>query len=83
MKKGPPPPEEPQSESQKTFRSDERVDLQALVWAPEAADRFVIINNRLIREGGSVDKITVVRINPDDVLLSEGTDRWYQAFKIR
>ncbi|MCB2146747.1 MAG: general secretion pathway protein GspB [Deltaproteobacteria bacterium] len=67
----------------KFFRSDPRIDLQALVWAPEAAERFVVINNRLIKEGGSVDNIVVVRINPDDVLLAEGSDRWHEAFKVR
>ena len=70
-------------ETDKRFRSDPRIDLQALVWAPESAARFVVINNRLIKEGGSVDNIVVVRINPDDVLLAEGSDRWHEAFKIR
>lgn len=67
----------------KFFKSDPRIDLQALVWAPESTARFVVINNRLIKEGGSIDNIVVVRINPDDVLLAEGSDRWYEAFKIR
>jgi len=53
------------------------------VWAPEAAARFVVINNHLIKEGGTIDNIVVVRINPDDVLLAEGSDRWHEAFKIR
>ena len=67
----------------KFFRSDPRIDLQALVWAPEAAARFVVINNRLIKEGGSIDNIVVLRINPDDVLLAEGSDQWHEVFKIR
>ena len=70
-------------ETDKRFRSDPRIDLQALVWASEPAARFVVINNRLIKEGGSVDNIIVVRINPDDVLLAEGSDRWHEEFKIR
>lgn len=70
-------------ETDEGFRSDLRIDLQALVWAPESAARFVVINNRLVKEGGSVDNIVVVRINPDDVLLAEGSDRWHEAFKIR
>ena len=70
-------------EPDKTFRNDPRIDLQALVWAPEAAARFVVINNRLLKEGGAVDTIIVVKINPDDVLLADGSDRWHQAFKIR
>lgn len=67
---------------QKNFRNDSRIQLQALVWAPEANARFVLINNRLVKEGGLVDNIVVVRINPDDVLLSEGSDRWYEKFNL-
>lgn len=69
--------------SDKTFRSDPRIELQALVWSPDAAERFVIINDRLLREGASTDGITIVRINPDDVLVSEGSERWHEPFKIR
>jgi Type II secretion system protein B len=64
------------------MRNDPRIKLQALVWSPEAAGRFVIINNRLVKEGGSVDNIVVVRINQDDVLLSEGSDQWYEPFEV-
>ena len=73
----------PAEESPKTYRSDPRIELQALVWAPEASARFVVINNRLLKEGGSTDGITIVRINRDDVLLAEGADRWHEKFKIR
>lgn len=70
-------------DTEKSFRTDPRIDLQALVWAPDAAARFVVINNRLIKEGGSIDTISVVKINPDDVLLAEGSERWHIAFKVR
>jgi hypothetical protein len=76
-------PTPPSREPEKNYRSDPRIELQALVWAPDAAERFVVINNRLIKEGGSIDTITVVRIDRDDVLLSEGGDRWHEKFKIR
>ena len=76
-------PAPPPKKVEKSYRSDPRIELQALVWAPQAADRFVVINNRLIKEGGSIDTITVVEILRDDVLLSEGADRWYEKFKIR
>lgn len=76
-------PEDSQEDSQEVFRSDDRIDLQALVWAPDATDRFVVINNCLLKEGGAIDNITVLRINKDDVLLSEGSDQWHQEFKIR
>jgi len=77
------PPTPPLEKSDKTYRSDSRIELQALVWSPDAAQRFVIVNDRLIKEGGSIEGITVVRINPDDVLVSEGSKRWHEPFKIR
>jgi hypothetical protein len=73
----------PAPSGKKKFRSDPRIALQALVWAPEAAGRFVVINNRLIKEGGTLDNIVVLEINRDEVLLSEGAERWYQPFKVR
>jgi hypothetical protein len=63
-------------------RNDPRIKLQALVWSSEAVDRFVIINNRLIKEGGSVNNIVVVQINRDNVLVSEGPDRWLEPFNV-
>ncbi len=77
------PTETASSNAEKSFKSDPRIDLQALVWAPESTARFVVINNRMIKEGESIDNIVVVRINRDDVLLAEGSDRWYERFKIR
>jgi len=77
------PPAPPLEESDKSYRSDPRIELQALVWSPDAAERFVIVNDRLIKEGGSIEGIHVVRINPDDVLVSEGSERWHEPFKIR
>jgi hypothetical protein len=77
------PSEAASAGTEKFFKSDPRIDLQALVWSPESTARFVVINNRLIKEGGSIDDIVVVRINRDDVLLAEGSDRWHEVFKIR
>lgn len=70
-------------DAEQPFRHDPRIQLQALVWSPIAGERFVVINNRLIKEGGSVDNIVVVSINRDDVLLSEGGDRWHERFQVR
>lgn len=72
-----------EKEEEKNYREDSRIDLQALVWAPEPGSRFVLINNKMVREGGLVDNIVVEKINPDDVLLSEGANRWYVAFTVR
>jgi hypothetical protein len=76
-------PETPVGTPDRNVRSDPRIDLQALVWAPEASDRFVVINNRLVKEGGSVDTFVVVEIDRDEVLIAEGAERWYERFSIR
>jgi hypothetical protein len=75
--------EQPPPAEEKKFKNDPRIDLQALVWAESSEERFVVINNQLIREGGTIDNIVVEKINPDDVRLAEGSDRWYEAFQIR
>ena len=77
-----PTPNRQEGQSAYPVRNDPRIKLQALVWSSEAAERFVIINNRLIKEGGSVDDIVVVRINRDDVLMSDGPDRWFEPFNV-
>jgi type IV secretory pathway VirB10-like protein len=78
-----PSPPQPKAKTSKIYRSDPRIELQALVWSPEPAARFVIINNRLIKEGGSLEGITVRQIDQDDVLLSEGANQWHERFNIR
>jgi hypothetical protein len=75
--------EESSPVEKKNIKDDPRIELQALVWAETPEDRFVVINNQLIREGGAIDTIVVEKINPDDVRLVEGSNQWYEAFHIR
>jgi hypothetical protein len=64
-------------------RDDPRIDLQAIAWAPGADNNFVVINNKIIREGGTVDGIKVIRIEKDSVAFQDGQKKWQQEFKIR
>lgn len=57
--------------------------LQALSWSPDPARRLAVINGRLCREGESVEGFSVVRINPDDVWLSDGRISGKLVFNIR
>lgn len=59
------------------------VSLQAISWSPDPARRLAVINGRLCREGESVEGFVLVRINPDDVLLSGGRVSGRLVFKIR
>lgn len=65
------------------FRDDPRVELQALVWSPDdPGARFVMINNQMIREGESSGNLRVLTINENDVVFSDGNNRWREKFKI-
>jgi len=62
---------------------DAGLTLQAISWSPEPARRLAVINGRLCREGEPVDGFVVVRINQDDVLLSDGRISGKLVFQIR
>lgn len=57
--------------------------LQAISWSADPARRLAVINGRLCREGEPVDRFVLVRINPEDVLLSDGRISGKLVFKIR
>jgi hypothetical protein len=77
------PPAGPREAPLLDERDDPRIDLQAIAWAPEAGDSFAVINGQIVREGGSLEGITVIRIDQDSVSFQEGTNKWQQNFKIR
>lgn len=64
-------------------RDDPKITLQAIAWAEKKEDRFAMINNRIIKEGGSVAGYTVVSIGKNAVRFRDGGREWYQLFKIR
>ncbi len=61
------------------FLTDDTIRFQALVWSADPADRMVVINNEILRIGGSVGGFTVAHITADTVFLShEGEVRKMQ-----
>ncbi len=62
---------------------DPRIDLQAIAWAPDPKESFVVINNRIVRVGSSVEGITILQIEKDIVSFQEGSSKWQQKFRIR
>ena len=50
--------------------------LQALVWAEQPEDRFVVINGSILREGGIINGSTIARIEPDYVSIRSGGTTW-------
>ena len=51
--------------------TDGRLEVQAIAWAEEPPERMAVINNHIVREGGSVEGFFIVRIGKDTVILRE------------
>jgi len=52
------------------------LSLQALVWSGESGKRFAVINGSIVREGGSIENSTVVRIEGDYLVMRTGGSTW-------
>ena len=62
--------------------SDSELKLQAIAWAYEASQRLAVINNRIVREGDSVDGYSIVQIRSEDVIVNDGTESWRLEFSL-
>jgi len=72
-----------QDENLPEIKNDSRLKIQAIAWAEEPSRRFVVINNSIIREGGTIDSITVVSIEDNIIHFNENGNTWRQRFVIR
>ncbi len=71
-----------------TVRSYQRLDesrlkLQAIAWSHDATQRIAVINNRVVREGESIDGFSIRQIREDDVVVNDGTQSWQLEFGLR
>lgn len=56
--------------------------IQAISWGEAANDRLAVINNQVLREGDHVEGYQISRINPDDIVLSQGGKNWRLDFTL-
>ncbi len=63
--------------------NDATLKLQAIAWSGDASRRMVVINNRIVREGESVDGFSITKIRTDDVIVSDGSNSWRLEFKLK
>jgi len=61
-------------------KKDSRIQLQAIAWSNNPEKRMAVINNKIVREGGSIDGISVTRILEDQVIFREGEERFKILF---
>jgi len=54
--------------------------VQAIAWSKNPAERIAVINGLVVREGGSVEGMLVIRIDLDEVYLKKGDQTWLLRF---
>ena len=62
---------------------DSKLKLQALAWFRDASKRMVVINGRIVREGGSVDGYQITQIRQEDVVVNDGRKKWSLEFRLK
>jgi hypothetical protein len=62
--------------------NDPEMKLQAVTWSKDPQKRIAVINNRILRQGEKVSGYHIDMINQDDVILSDGRERWKLLFRI-
>jgi len=72
-----------QSRPQYSRLDDSKLKLQALAWSADAAQRMVVINGRIVREGESVDGYQITQIREEDVLVNDGRKSWRLEFGLQ
>jgi hypothetical protein len=82
------PVRKPISNKQQAARSyrrlhDAKLELQAIAWSSNAAQRIAVINGHIIREGESVEGFSVNQIRREDVIVNDGTESWRLEFGLK
>jgi hypothetical protein len=62
---------------------DGRLELQAISWADDPNQRLAVINNRIVRQGQSLDEFAIVYIGADEVVVRQGPNIWKLIFMAR
>ncbi|MBT8339363.1 MAG: GspB domain-containing protein [Desulfatitalea sp.] len=53
--------------------TDGRLKVQAIVYAAEPTERMAVVNNRVLREGATIEGLSIVGIGEDALYVKEGT----------
>jgi hypothetical protein len=64
-------------------RDDSRLKLQAIAWSLNPEKRIAVINNQIVREGSSIQGISVIHILEDQVIFREGEATFKMTFGLK
>ncbi|MBW2193713.1 MAG: general secretion pathway protein GspB, partial [Deltaproteobacteria bacterium] len=67
----------------KKSENDSGLRLQAIAWSEDPKQRMAVINNNIVREGGSVEGAAVTHIGEDMVVFKREGEEWKQLFRLR
>jgi len=54
--------------------------LQAIAWSSDSKERICVVNDRILREGSSIEGALIIKIDKNDVSFQKGSERWKQKF---
>ncbi len=60
---------------------ESKLQLQAIAWSSDPKSRIAVINGRVLREGGSVERVLVTHIGKNEVIFKKGREEWKQLFR--
>ncbi len=63
--------------------NNSKLKLQAIAWSEDTAQRMAVINDHIVREGGTVDGYSITSIRKDDVIVNDGTTSWRLEFSLK
>jgi len=61
---------------------DVGLEIQAISWNEIPSRRIAVINSRLCREGERINGFRILKINPDDIVVSNGTTTGTLIFRL-
>ena len=59
------------------------LELQAITWAVKPQERFVLVENRILRTGESIKGYVVDSIHEGHVVVRQGYEKWRVEFRLR
>ena len=73
--------------SQKTMPSEmadeSDLELQAIVWSDDPAERIAVIDGKIVREGESIGEFSILRIETEAVFIRRGEEEINLVFRLK
>jgi hypothetical protein len=76
----PPPPESRQRSIDAERLTDGSLSIQAIAWSANPDERIAVINNRVTREGASIDGYSIITIAEEAVYVRKEGKLWMVRF---